>query len=180
MRPTTCSRSELEASQRRQKFLDFLAGKLATSTPSKVPEEFSHLLPAEDRHLAGERARRKSRSDARRKMLPVFLRKPLKKWREILKWKLLGPSLRLCSFIFWRVQRTAWRIRVLKFSRENSRRSTRAAWPTKPGSPKKRRPILARWRSASGENISGTNTSFRTKESRARTSCNTCSAISKR
>jgi hypothetical protein len=150
----------------RQKIAEAVASKLATSMLSKVPPVQAHLLAPEDRHLAGRAALRKIKADARLKMLPGFLRKRFPKWSSILKLKLLALSLKGCSWSYWFRRRTELRKAGIRFSLKNSRSTSRAASPTRPSSPTVSGNSSEGWPFVSGENISGTSTSFPMKPSR--------------
>jgi hypothetical protein len=156
----------------KQRCLESLGAKLAISMLSKIPKEQADLLPAEDRHLAGKKAEQKTRAAARRKILPAFLRRRLTRWTTILKLKLLALSLKASSSSYWFLRRTTWRMLATKFSRRNTRRTSPAASPTRPSSPKKKNSFSVASPSGSGENISGTNICSATKPSPPSTSSN--------
>lgn len=167
------TKTEVAASLRRQRFLESLADRLTKSTASKVPVEMAHLLPSPDQHLAGKRDKQKSRSDARRKMVPAFLRKKLMRWWTILKWKLIARSLRAFSSSYWLRQRIISRTIASRFSKMPTRKRWLAAWRKRPDSPTRSESISAASSYVSGENISATNSCSPMKASRPHTRSDT-------
>jgi|ERR1700677_3143339 len=158
--------SQTKALLRRQKILESLGEKLATSTASKVPTEQAELLPENHRHLAGKTELEKSRSAALRKMVPAFLRNAWTKRSSILKLKLLAWSLRLASSSFWWRQRKISAMLATKSSSPSILKPWLAAWQTRPSSLRLRKNTFPASSSGSGENISAITTCLVTKPSR--------------
>ena len=168
--------SQTKALLRRQKIMEALGEKLATSTASKVPADQAHLLPENHRHLAGKKEKEKQRLAARRKILPAFLRRYLTRKLSILKLKLLGWSLRASWSTFWWQQRRASATLVLKSSRSNTPPMWQRAWPIKLFLLSRKKNISQASLSDSGENISATSTCSATNQSRPHTWGNIFSA----
>jgi len=169
--------AQVKASLRRQRFLESLSDRLEASTVSRCPPDRAHLLPQEERAKAGSRPRKKP--DGPPKILPAFLRRPWTKYQTILKWKLLGWSLRRSWSSFLWLRLTILRIRVSCSSLKNFLKRKPAGCRTNSDSPKRSANISAASRSACGENISATNICSPTKASPGFTRSNISCEISR-
>lgn len=178
-KPQRATKKELAESQRRQLMMDRLSGMLVRSVASKVPETQADLLPVEDRPLAGTKQKQKEKSDARRSIMPVFLRRKLTKWQTILTLKALGVSSRNALSFYFLLSQTGWRIRVTWSSYKSSLKSTLGGWRKKLGSLTKKKNISVPSSSDFGGNTSATATFSRTSQLPESTSRNTSCEISR-
>lgn len=117
---------EVQQSLRRQKMLESLGEKFLRSQISKLPPSQAHLLPEEDRKLAGTKVR-----VAQPLTKPGFLKRHSMRLWTMLKWKLLAKSLKASSSLYWSARRTTWRMRDLKSSSRKCLTMLRAGWPIK-------------------------------------------------